>query len=78
LSGWAGRKGGGIFSGGGGGFGGRSFSCVCACACAGCACACACAGGGAAGCDRKLSRLCMLCRRCEARYRCKVWNGATV
>jgi uncharacterized membrane protein YgcG len=74
----SGGKGGGILSGGGGGgFGGRSFSCVCVCACAGCACACACAGGSAAGCDRKLSQLCVLCRKCKTRYSCKVWNGIT-
>ncbi len=43
--------------------GGRVVSC--ACACVACACACACAGGGAAGCDRKLTRTCPLCAYCE-------------
>jgi hypothetical protein len=37
----------------------------CACACVACACACACAGGGAAGCDRKLTFNCPLCKGCE-------------
>ena len=37
----------------------------CACACVACACACACAGGGAAGCDRKLTLVCPLCKECE-------------
>ena len=37
----------------------------CACACVACACACACAGGGAAGCDRKLTFSCPLCKDCE-------------
>ena len=40
-------------------------TCACACACVACACACACAGGGAAGCDRKLTRKCPLCHECE-------------
>ena len=74
----SGHKGGGIFGGGGGGFGGRSFSCVCACACVGCACACACAGGGAAGCERKLSQRCALCRQCKTKRRCPVWKGAAI
>ncbi|MCX5636917.1 MAG: hypothetical protein NTX52_04385 [Planctomycetota bacterium] len=62
----------GIFSGGGGGFGGRSFSC--ACACAGCACACACAGGGAAGCQRKISHRCPLCKSCQNIDNCPIWK----
>lgn len=37
----------------------------CACACVSCACACACAGGGAAGCDRKLTLTCPLCKECK-------------
>jgi uncharacterized membrane protein YgcG len=77
-SGSGGRKSGGIFSGGGGGFGGRSFSCVCACACAGCACACACAGGGAAGCERKISHRCTLCKQCKIKDRCPVWKGISL
>jgi hypothetical protein len=45
---------------------GRSGCVVsCACACVACACACACAGGGAAGCDRKLTFSCPLCKGCE-------------
>ena len=48
---------------------------ACACACAGCACACACAGGGAAGCERKLSPQCPLCRQCNNKNNCAVWNG---
>jgi hypothetical protein len=55
-----------------GGHGGTH--CVCACACAGCACACACAGGGAAGCERKLSPQCPLCRQCNNKNNCAVWN----
>jgi hypothetical protein len=47
---------------------------VCACACAGCACACACAGGSAAGCERKLSQWCALCRQCKKKHLCAVWN----
>lgn len=45
----------------------RGTGCVvsCACACVACACACACAGGGAAGCDRKLTFSCPLCRDCK-------------
>jgi hypothetical protein len=62
----------GIFSAGGGGFGGRSFSC--ACACAGCACACACAGGGAAGCQRKISHRCPLCKSCQNIDNCPIWK----
>jgi len=38
---------------------------ACACACVACACACACAGGGAAGCDRKMTFTCPLCKECE-------------
>ncbi|UCE60432.1 MAG: hypothetical protein JSU63_01530 [Phycisphaerales bacterium] len=50
-----------------GGIGHGIDGCVisCACACVACACACACAGGGAAGCDRKLTRACPLCTTCE-------------
>jgi hypothetical protein len=67
-----GRYGGGgsVFLGGSHYYGGGGCVASCACACAGCACACACAGGGAAGCDRKLTRTCPLCRRCERQADC--------
>lgn len=55
---------------------GWGSSCVCACACAGCACACACAGGSAAGCERKLSPQCALCRQCDKKKHCPLWNRA--
>jgi hypothetical protein len=59
-------SGGSIRTGGTTGMHGRSGCVVsCACACVGCACACACAGGGAAGCDRKLTFNCPLCKECE-------------